>query len=356
MNVGFSADGSYIRASALSGFADLVRSKGGDAVDLLVRAGIDPASLTCPDMLVSFSRQGHLLEVAAAELDMPSFGLEWALNIPPYHPNSGPLLLLNTATIGEWIDKSTRYWRLQTNGQIPTLVDTEDPDRVAIRMAARSGPPPRQQMEHILAKLYRVMSVMVGPDTAFRAQARFQHPKPDDTSVHEQVFGTDVEFDAEHNELMFDRAALSLPISDALPSPTTVVSQFIRHRIRDMPRYNQGVRTTTEIAIRTILGSGMCTKEYVAQVLGLSTGRLQYLLARESTSFGDILEGVRQDIAYRLLSETSIPAATIAGLLDYASAPALTVAMKRWTGMTPSAYRAREKGVDDIGRQSDGDE
>lgn len=90
-----------------------------------------------------------------------------------------------------------------------------------------------------------------------------------------------------------------------------------------------------------MLGTGMCTKELIAGSLGTTPRRLHRLLAGEGTSFGDLLDETRKTMALRLLAQTDVPVAVVAGLLDYSSATALTLAMKRWTGMATSEYRAR---------------
>lgn len=100
-------DRSSIRSSVLSGFAEFVESRNGNPIDLIEQVRIDPRALGAPDMLVSFTRVGMLLEHAARKLGIAALGLEWALGIPAHFPNLGPTLLLKeaTATFEEWIER-----------------------------------------------------------------------------------------------------------------------------------------------------------------------------------------------------------------------------------------------------------
>lgn len=336
-------DSSYLRAGALAGFGEFVAARGGDPAGMLRRAGIDPRALGTPDMLVSFARTGALLEAAAQELDIASFGLEWALAIPAHFPNAGPMLLLKetTATFGEWLEQAIRYWRFQTNAVVPALVPDNDPDAVALRLApCGAEPAPRQQMEHIAGKIVRVMRAALMEGEANPVRVRFRHPQPADTAVHDLLFRCPLAFGAGEDAILFSRALLARPVAGRARALEAIADEFLRHRIGLLPRYTPGVATSTALAIKTVLGAGICSKELIARALGSSPRKLQRLLAREGTTYEDVLDAVRREMACRLLADATAPIAAIGGMLDFASAAALTLAVRRWTGMTPSGYRA----------------
>jgi AraC-like DNA-binding protein len=98
-----------------------------------------------------------------------------------------------------------------------------------------------------------------------------------------------------------------------------------------------------ELTIPSLIGTGNCNIEFVAEALGTNVKRLQRTLASENTSFSEILEKVRQNMALRLLSESDAPIERIAGLLDYSSTPPFTLAFKRWKGMSPLQYRKKKR-------------
>lgn len=347
---------SYIRAAVLYGFGEMVEPKGGDPADLLERAGIDPAALADPDMMISYPGHGILMELAAAELDLPSLGLEWALSIPPHFPNVGPVVFIAqlVSTLGEWIEQSLRYWRAHTNGYALQLVDGEGPDHVGLRFwQSPLISPPRQQMELMLANTCHMARVITDHPDEAPVLVRFRHHRPRDTSLHEVVFRCDLEFDAEHNEIVFDRKYLDYPTSGRLKPLKAIADSFIRYRIRNMPFYNQSVRTTTEITIQCVLGTGTCTKEFVAESMGINPRKLHRLLEKDGTTFGELLDDARRSMACRLLAQTGVPISAVAGLLEYSSTTALNLAMKRWTGMTTSEYRARHSIADPDERPSE---
>jgi len=306
--------------------------------------GIDPGALTDPDMLISYPRHGTLMELTARELDLPSLGLQWALSIPPYFPNVGPVIFIAplVATGREWLERCSRYWRVHSNGHALQLVEDEDSNQVRIRFwQSPLIPPPRQQMELMLGNTCHMARVVMNHPDDCPALVRFRHHRPEDTSLHHRLFRCDLEFDAEHNEIVLERKHLDGPISGHLKPLKAIADSFIRYRIGNMPLYNQSIRTTTEITIQCMLGTGLCSMPFVADSMGVNPRQLHRLLAHAGTSFANLLDETRRTMACRLLTETDVPISAIAGLLEYTTTTALALAMKRWTGMTPREYRVR---------------
>lgn len=334
----------YIRAAVLFGFSDMVRQAGGDPIRLVERVGIDPAALGDLDMLISWQRLGVLMELAAEELGKPFFGIEWALSIPPHFPNVGPVVFIAqlVSTLGEWIDQSARYWRYHTNAYLVLLLDDGVSDTVTMRFW--QNPlilPPRQPMEHIAAYACHLTRVVTGLPDEDPVAIRFQHQRPEDISLHEEVFRCRLQFEAEHTEIVFARCLLDSPTNGRLKPLKTIVDSFIRYRIRRMPLYDQSIRATVEMAIQSVIGTGSSSKEFVAGSMGISPKKLQRLLAHEETSFSDVLDQTRRAMACRMLAQTGVPISSVAGLLEYSSATAFTLAFKRWMGLTPSEYRKK---------------
>lgn len=334
----------YTRADVLFGFLELVRSRGGDPAALAVRAGIDPRALTDPTILISFLRYGALLERASAVLDIPDLGLELGSSAPEHLPNMAPVVFLARTrnTFGDWMAQALKFWRYHTNGYEPRLVPGPTEDCVTLRFVPSPGMPvPRQQFELLLAGACQIGRLVTGRPEIAPLIARFRHGAPADIDTHRRVFRCALEFGADHNELVLGRELLSLPIHDGDLPPSAIFERILRYRIKNMPEYNQSLRTTARIAIETALGSGMCSRDFIAELMGISPGRLRRLLAEEGTSFADLLDATRRTAAQAMLARTDVPIAAIAGLLDYNSTTALSLAMKRWCDMTPSQYRER---------------
>lgn len=82
------------------------------------------------------------------------------------------------------------------------------------------------------------------------------------------------------------------------------------------------------------------TLEQASSALGMSTSALRRLLALEDTSLSRISDLVRQQQAFRLLSDSAASNRQLAKQLGYSDEHNFRRAFKRWTGLLPSDFRA----------------
>lgn len=87
------------------------------------------------------------------------------------------------------------------------------------------------------------------------------------------------------------------------------------------------------------LPAGEHSIELVARQLAVSKRTLQRQLGDESTSFTDILNTTRRQLAQHYLSSPSVSQGEIAYLLGFQEVNSFIRAFKEWTGNTPGAYR-----------------
>jgi len=82
------------------------------------------------------------------------------------------------------------------------------------------------------------------------------------------------------------------------------------------------------------------TAAKVAAELHMEERTLRRHLTAEGTSFSELLDEVHETLATQLLCIPSLSIEEIARRLGYADGPAFTRAFRRWSGQTPSAWRA----------------
>jgi AraC-like DNA-binding protein len=333
----------YIRSVSIWGFAEIVEKFGGDPTQLLIEAGLSPGLPQSADTLISFERYVYLAELAALRLNRPSFALEWSASLPPEMPVFDGLMLLSSLcrTGREWAELGMRYWALHCDGLRIEFVDTEHPDEMAIRSFV--DPlilfPVRQLVEGALANQVKMARSVGDRENENPVVVRFQHRQPRDISMHEAVFRCPMEFDASYNEIIFDRKYADFPIGGRFSALRPLANYYVKTRLQRMPIRNHRIADAAVQAIQTVIGTGNCNSEFVANVLGLHAKKLQRLLAEESTTFAEVLDQTRHAMALRYLKDSDAQIGKIANLLDYASQPPFNLAFRRWTGTTPLAYR-----------------
>lgn len=332
----------YVRAAILAGFAELVKQAGGDAVTMAARVGICERALRDPDMVISWTAVGALMEIAAEELQARSLGLEWLRAAPEPLLNFGAIALIArfTKTIGDWCLHSRNYWHLHTNASHAELIQSESGEILTLRVGfSKLVPPSRHQVEYILGGVCALLRALSPTADDGIEAISFRHIKPKDTGLHDGFFPCPVEFEAQHDELVYRRPLHEAPIALPAGAFDRWLAHYLEARAWTIPDYDGSTRANVEVAIPSLIGTGFCTQPCVAELLSISAKTLQRRLAAEGTSFATLLDKTRERMARQLLADSDVPVASIAGLLGYAKTPPFTTAVRRWTEMSPRLFR-----------------
>ena len=84
--------------------------------------------------------------------------------------------------------------------------------------------------------------------------------------------------------------------------------------------------------------------DWIAQELHTSPQTLRRRLKQENTSFQEIKDLLRRDMAIYYLSHQELPINDIAERVGFTEPSTFHRAFKKWTGVTPGAWREGERG------------
>jgi AraC-like DNA-binding protein len=93
-------------------------------------------------------------------------------------------------------------------------------------------------------------------------------------------------------------------------------------------------------AVYLFLPMGRATIELVAQGVGLNVRTLQRQLEDAGSTFSDLLNEVRRDLALRYMQNENYPLGRVAELLGYAMPSSFTRWFTAQFGMAPAVWRA----------------
>lgn len=105
-------------------------------------------------------------------------------------------------------------------------------------------------------------------------------------------------------------------------------------------RENGVLSASVEVIIEAMLPSVEVSAERLALCAGMSTRTLQRRLEDEGTSVSDLIDATRRKLALHALRAGEQSLSELAGRLGYRNLSALTRAVRRWTGESPSVFRA----------------
>jgi AraC-like DNA-binding protein len=95
--------------------------------------------------------------------------------------------------------------------------------------------------------------------------------------------------------------------------------------------------------LRPLIISQTCSSEHLARILSLHPRTLSRRLKDHGTTYREIVGKLRYEVAKQLLLDTNMSLIKISTTLDYNDASVFTRAFRRWSGITPSAWREQNK-------------
>ncbi len=213
-------------------------------------------------------------------------------------------------------------------------------DGVAVRydLPGARGIYARHADECAMAEIAIGVRALSGRDLAPRV-VRFRHAPPRALDAHQAVFRCPIEFCAAHTEIELDESACATPMAHANATFAAIFEHEVERAIARLPagaRASENVRA----AVRAALASGGASLAATARLLRVSPRTLQRQLQAERTSFAEVVDAVRRELARAYLDRgISIP--EVAALLGYADETAFHHAFRRWTGSTPRRHATR---------------
>lgn len=327
---------SYLtRSAVLLRYGEHARSNGLDPDAMLQRCGIPTEYLGQRDLFFSFEKFIRLLESSAIESANPYFGAE--LGHLQGMEVLGPIAYLarSSATVGEALGNLVRYFHLQTTGARVRIEVHGQAALIAYDIQAPTPVSARQAVELAAAIGVRMMRLLL----AERWQARecaFQHERLGDPRRYRQLFGLEPRFNAEYSGFTLDSRLLAMPIADADPSLHALMASQI-------DALNTAFRDELPARVRTLIRSELPTGEIsvegLASRLALSGRSLQRHLQAEGTSYQELLDEVRRDIAEHYVRDSNLQLTQVAELLAYRDLSNFTRAFQRWHGVSPREWR-----------------
>ena len=199
----------------------------------------------------------------------------------------------------------------------------------------------RHQIEFIVTILLR-MARQVTDLRLTPIRMRFIHRRDHICPEFVDFFGGKIEFGAPVDDITFASSVRDAPIASADPFLNKLLIAYCEEALARRPAHRPSFISSVENAIIPLLPHGKALSGEIAQRLGVSQRTLARSLSAEGSTFSEVLESLRRDLADRYLADRDLSISEVAWLLGYQEVSAFTHAFRRWTGRSPRYVRARE--------------
>jgi AraC-like DNA-binding protein len=305
---------------------------------MLDQLGIEPAILERWDLLVDEEVELTLVRWAVERFG-PGAGLEAGSGLQRGALSVLEYLMRSADDFGNALQFMIRYQHLI--GTPPTFArHANDGVHIALARPYDETSP----IEVAIAEFFLTALVVAARDATEPAwtpmRVAFRHaPAASEERYCEALRGS-LAFEASESAVVIDRDVLHRPMRGADPRLHRLLIDCMKSVLG--PRALGGrIADEVHAVVLELLPTGRLAVGSVAGQLGLTARTLQDRLKDEGTSYTELLESARRDLAHRYLREDPLSVPDIALLLGYSEASAFHRAFKRWTGLTPRQYRSR---------------
>lgn len=308
---------------------------GADPCALVAEAGLDPGLFGGERRFVSFTALGRLMALAAARTRCPHIGLLVGQRTALSALGLLGVLLRNSQTVGDALRALEAHLSVRDQGAVIGLGVHDD---VAVLSYAPYEPEAEGaalHSERALAKAINILRALCGPEWA-PTEVLLPRSTPHQTEPYGAFFRAPVRFDHEMAALVFPAALLQKRITGADPC----LRRRAEERVRRLEAVEPGTLTDQiRRYLRTAVTRQRCRAARVARQRMVHRRTLSRRLKAEGTSFRQLAGEAQFRVARQLLGDTGMSMAQIAAVLDFSEPSAFTHAFRRWSGVTPTAWR-----------------
>src|ERR1051326_3997976 len=318
--------------------AEMLAAEGLDVPALFVAAGIDPAALDSPGARLSTEKISRLWELAAERSGNPAIGLAQHHVARPASFDVVGYTMMSCANLHGAFERLVRYLLILSDALTMTISDEPEGYRMAFVLFGGDRPVPRQRIEFILVTLIGCCRWMSGREVD-PSSIELPYPPPVDPAPYRAAFRCPVSFDAPRNSVLFARADMTAPLPTSNPLLAELHERFAGEYLKHFDHDHTSYRAR-EVIIRR-LPDGEPRRDQIAGELHMSERTLQRRLAAEATSFIELLDRTRRELAEQYLGGLHLSLAQAAYLLGFADQSSFFRACKRWFALSPGQYRSR---------------
>lgn len=318
--------------------AKALRLHGQDPMELLEQAGIDPAHVINADRRIAVPRMQALWRLSVDATGDETFGLQVAEQLQPATLQGLGLAVLASDTLYDGLKRLVRFSKVLSTGMNIALEEEGEFVDLVYLYNVEDFPQDFvwQVVDFSLGVVLEMCRLTLGEYVA-PLSIEVARPMPQEPARFESLLGSRVQFEAEQTRTRFVRADIVDQLVTANPDLARVNDEQVEAYLASF----LDVSTSREVVGKIVqrLPDGPPSQKLIAQALNVSNRTLQRKLKDEGTSFIDLLQDTRLQLAEKYLSQPQRSVVEIAYLLGFAEPSTFSRAFKRWTGQAPADYR-----------------
>ncbi len=270
-----------------------------------------------------------------------SFGLDIGDNIHPSDYGIVGYIFMNCADLKQALNYSFKYKRILNHALGGDFFQDGDYYHYQLNNSLdNKNLAPLIELD--MASGIQLARFLVGKDLSYRVKIKtihFQHQPLAPLETYRRIFNCPVRFGQAKSELVISKEVLNLPIRSANP-------RMLKMLLRKFERIEKELSTQVSFGqlVHSYLlehkASNLPSASQAARDFHVSPSTLKNYLKNEALNYSAICDAVRKEIAIKMVLDNETQIKEIYSCLNFASSSAFNRAFKRWTGLSPTQYRA----------------
>jgi len=316
-----------------------MRRRGFSEEQILAGTRLDWQALHVDNRFLSFEQLRRLLLHLMALGDCPWLGVEVGSQAQVSMHGVLGQAVSASSTVGQALALVQKFMPLRQR-MVSMHIDTADGVCLVGEEHLMAAEVREMMVGFLGSALLRLVETVTGAPLREELQVEWPFPEPPWAARYQQV--------AAHNS--FGHRQLRARIPPSLLNARTLAADADALRIalreceRQLKQQQQGGSLTQRVQRRLTDCEGRFpTLEDVAHEQNMSVRTLIRRLHDEGTTFQQLLDDVREELACWLLLQTSLSVEVIADRLGYGDPSNFSRTFRRWLGMTPREFRAASR-------------
>ncbi|HWL89668.1 MAG TPA: AraC family transcriptional regulator [Polyangiaceae bacterium] len=295
---------------------------------------LDEEFLSEPEARLSLSVFEKLIVRAQALSGEPALGLYLGLQMRISAHGYLGFAAMTAATVRDAIQIAEQFAPTRTSALALRLCVDRGSAALIVEERADLGTAREVVLTALLFGLWQIGNALTGQMLTGTADVAF--PEPAHFAKFRKMI-PGVRFGQPVNQLVFDAAALDLRLTMADPAALRLAREQLERALDALGGAGRMVGHVRALISKK--EGGFRSLDEVASEMRLSPRTLKRKLAAHGVAYSTLLEEQQRDKALLLLRAHESPLEDIAERLGYSDVTNFTRAFRRWTGVTPGAYR-----------------
>ncbi len=310
-----------------------------DASKVMRDAGVDLAHLKDPTARLNPVVHRKIVADAVKLTEDPAFGLRFSDFVHPTTFHALGFALLSSSTLRAFCKRWVRYHSfITTTGEVSIDEGGEAPALVFPSVNPKSeSMVGRVLIDGQIATVLKLIRFMYRPDYS-PVRVDLTSPKISGThGIYRNYFGANVSFSQKRNCIYFEQDVLDAKLPAANAELARQNDEAVLNFLARLDRAN--VVAQVHAKLIELLPSGDCSKAKVASALNMSVRTLHNRLSDSNTTYQQLLDRTRRELAEQYMRQPNISVSEVAYLLGFSDCSNFSRAFHRWTGHSPSNFR-----------------